>query len=539
MDIELIEAPATALTLPQRAAVALGSSEHEIKLRELIKSSADIVEVKNVEGRDQVHRVGMTLRNTRVEITRSGKEAREDATKFSQAVIAEEKRLVAIITPEEDRIFALRDAFDAKVEEDRQAAIAKERARVENIRRMIDTIRNECVTANGKAITWLQERLSLLESEIPSSDFYAEFYTEAVKEHALAIANVRVILDMAIAAKIEADRQQAEREAEAARIAAERAENERIRAELEAQRKAQEVAHAALMAESLRLQAIEDAKRQAERDAQAKQAAEAAKQAAIELQAARDRQAEERAAIEHERATARAEAAKIQAQQDADRRAHVEAENARLQLERQKLADAQAELARQQAEIAETKRLQEEAADAERARQAHAEQERLDALQREADEVAAQVAARNQKTDDDDLASLTQAADEVLTDGRGVVSTEDQEIVWSINEEIFQYDCLDDLLASNKHLEAGETIYFGVKIIPSTSQLCDADDIMDLLRDRGYDIAGELAEDFPDASKEDIAELDTFISSWIIRCTPPTFFTVGNIQKYTITEADC
>lgn len=39
--MELAEKPKTELTLPQRAAVALGSSEHEIKLRELVKSIAE------------------------------------------------------------------------------------------------------------------------------------------------------------------------------------------------------------------------------------------------------------------------------------------------------------------------------------------------------------------------------------------------------------------------------------------------------------------------------------------------------------------
>ena len=77
--MELAEKPKTELTLPQRAAVALGSSEHEIKLHELVKSSSDIIEVKNVDGRDQAHRVGMNLKNARTAITKTGKAAREDA----------------------------------------------------------------------------------------------------------------------------------------------------------------------------------------------------------------------------------------------------------------------------------------------------------------------------------------------------------------------------------------------------------------------------------------------------------------------------
>ncbi|MCT9071221.1 hypothetical protein N6G06_07570 [Cupriavidus gilardii] len=77
----------TELTLPQRAAVALGSAEHETKLKELAIKHADIVDIKNSAGRDQCHAAMMTLANARVAITKAGKEARDDATKFSKAVI--------------------------------------------------------------------------------------------------------------------------------------------------------------------------------------------------------------------------------------------------------------------------------------------------------------------------------------------------------------------------------------------------------------------------------------------------------------------
>lgn len=50
----------TELTLPQRAAVALGTAGHEVKLIALAKESTDITAVIDPAGRDQAHRIGMT-----------------------------------------------------------------------------------------------------------------------------------------------------------------------------------------------------------------------------------------------------------------------------------------------------------------------------------------------------------------------------------------------------------------------------------------------------------------------------------------------
>ena len=80
------------LTMPERAAVALGTAEHEKTLIELSKKYADIVEIKNPAGREQTHGAYMMLKNARVSIEKAGKDARDDATKFSKAVIAEVDR---------------------------------------------------------------------------------------------------------------------------------------------------------------------------------------------------------------------------------------------------------------------------------------------------------------------------------------------------------------------------------------------------------------------------------------------------------------
>ena len=51
----------TALTLPQRAAVALGAVDYEAKIKEQVAASTDITAVIDPAGREQAHRIGMNL----------------------------------------------------------------------------------------------------------------------------------------------------------------------------------------------------------------------------------------------------------------------------------------------------------------------------------------------------------------------------------------------------------------------------------------------------------------------------------------------
>lgn len=130
-EIELLDPEPAILTVETRAAVALKSSQTEFDLRVLAAKNAGIVAILDKPGREQAHGAAMELKRTRVAIENTSKAARDDATKFSKAVIAEEKRLVAIIEPEESRLLALRDDWDAA-----QAAIKAEAERVERARIM-------------------------------------------------------------------------------------------------------------------------------------------------------------------------------------------------------------------------------------------------------------------------------------------------------------------------------------------------------------------------------------------------------------------
>ncbi len=222
----------TALTLAQRANVALGSSQHETTLLELVKSSADIVAVIDPAGREQAHRIGMTLKNARIAIEKASKGAREDAVQFGKAVIEEERRLIGIVSDEEERVFGLRDTFDAAVESERQAKIAAERARMEAINKRLDQIRGLPVLCAQASSSLIADTIAnALDSCDMSPGRFDERLSDAVALIAETKAMMQKMFDAALAREDAAAKAEAARVAEANRIAAEREELARLRAE--------------------------------------------------------------------------------------------------------------------------------------------------------------------------------------------------------------------------------------------------------------------------------------------------------------------
>src|SRR5574337_30200 len=317
----------TALTVAERAAIAIGAPAYEIALVDLVKESASLVQIKDKSGYQQAHSARMRLKGTRVEIQKRAKDAREDAQAFSKAVIAEEKRLVALVCPEEDRLQGLQDVWDAAREAEKQARIQAEQQRVERHRAKIDAIRATALHAARMGSDGIQVFIDDLENVDLSG--MEEFATGA-----------RVVRDETLSALRTLHASALEREAEVARLKAEREELARLRAEQE------------------RIAAEERAK------------VEAAQQAE------RDRLAAERAERERVEAAERARVAEAQ---------RIEAE--RLAEERRQFAAERAELKRQQDAIAAEQRRQHEEAEAkeravreaeeQRKREAEAEQRRL------------------------------------------------------------------------------------------------------------------------------------------------------------------
>lgn len=266
----------TALTIPERAMLALESTKTEAQLRELVESSADIVAVIDSAGREQAHRIGMNLKGARVAIEKTGKAAREDATAFSKGVIAEEARLKAIIEPEESRVLALRNKWDAEREAEKQAKIAAERKRVESIQAKIDEFGALAVQSAGRDSRGIDVLIQILVARFET--LTEEFFEEFTDKAKLAYAAAETALDTACKSAMEAEEAARvtyeQREEEDRQRAAQTAENDRQRVELEKVAKAQ-AEESKRLADAAKVQQKEIERKQSEANEQIKATAAA------------------------------------------------------------------------------------------------------------------------------------------------------------------------------------------------------------------------------------------------------------------------
>lgn len=315
MSTELAEAPkaGTALTVTHRAVLAIGLTDaKKEELKQLAAKTASITAITNGDGYKQVHAARMVLKNERIELEKLGKAAREDATAFSKAVIAQEKIAIGLIEPEEKRLQALQDEHDAKEERARQAKIEAEQKRVEAIQERLTEIRAvvEVCTRYNSTATEIAEHMDDIE-RIVIDDSFEEFRSTAEDAKIATLAKLR-----------EAHAAALTREDEQRRAAAAQAELERLRAE-NAVREAKETAER---------QERERVEREA-REAEEKAARE--RLAAEQAEIAR-KQKEEQDRIDAENARLAAERAEFQRQQD-------EAQRKAYEAERQRVAAEQAE----------------------------------------------------------------------------------------------------------------------------------------------------------------------------------------------------
>lgn len=334
-----------------RAAQLLSFDETKAELTSLAKQSERITQITNKAGRDECHSSLMVLKGRRVDIQKRGKEARDDANKFAKAVIAKENELIGFIAPEEERLQLLRDQWDTAIEVERLQKLEAERQRVETLLAKIGAIRNVPAGLVGKPSVIIAGQLAKLEAETLDEDEFAEHF-----------ATARDALDAAIARVKQQLVDQKAQEAEAKKIAAEREELERMRAEnarLQQEAEARAAADRAeadrkAQAERERIAAEEKAKRDAE------QAAREAEEAAAKAE--RDRlDAIERERLAQEQA-ARDEAARVEreriAAERAEQQAALQAERERQASEQKKLDEQAAKLKReQQAAKAEAERV--------------------------------------------------------------------------------------------------------------------------------------------------------------------------------------
>lgn len=221
--------PTTELSLPERAQVALNSSDTEKRLVELSTEFKSITTITNKDGREECHSALMTLVNARTTVEKTAKAAREDATKFSKAVIAEENRLIAITAAEEKRLSDLRAEWDTKKELERKAAEEAERQRVEAIQNQIRDIKAIPYQFVSASLEEIQGRIELMEAEVPDPEHFGDLLLDAKiahkdSLHALRTRYTQKQQEIEAAAAAEAERQALEAQrAEQARVAAEQA----------------------------------------------------------------------------------------------------------------------------------------------------------------------------------------------------------------------------------------------------------------------------------------------------------------------------
>jgi hypothetical protein len=178
MNIELLEQPSTELTVQDRAALALSSDKTRADLAALVLKSARIIEIKNRAGRDECHSATMALVKARTAISAKGKTARDDATKFSKAVISEEASLTEITTPEEKRLRAMTDAWDAKEAHAKEKLAEAVRVQAAIIQARIDSLDFD-MELIGATAERIQRDMALLHSTEVSLEIFGARAGEA------------------------------------------------------------------------------------------------------------------------------------------------------------------------------------------------------------------------------------------------------------------------------------------------------------------------------------------------------------------------
>lgn len=293
------------LTIPEQVEKVLAFAETKAKVRALVEESTHITTITNTAAYQQCHAARMGLKNARIAIEKTGKVARDEAVKFQKEVIAKEKELIAMIRPEENRLGELQDAVDKAKEREKAAVAEAERLRLEAIRARFDALKHLPLQAVGKPVAGISELIRC--AEAMDGQFDDAINSDAFRyERSIVIAALKAAEDRQFMA-----------DAEAAKILAERAELERLKAE-----------HAAIIAERERL-AHEEHERLAANNRAEREACEAAARAAreeeqnrIDAERAERRRIEDEAA-EKERERLRKERASAAAEREELQRAEI------------------------------------------------------------------------------------------------------------------------------------------------------------------------------------------------------------------------
>lgn len=269
--------------------------------------------VATTKGLDEAKKARHEVKGYRTALEAKRKEIKAPALERCRLIDDEAKTITAALLEIEEPIDQQIKAEEARKEAEKAAKVEAERQRVAAIRVQIEAIKNHAGFAVGKSADAILKILSGVEGFEIGEDFQ-EFKPDAEQAKAETLDKLKTLHTA-----------QVEHEAEQARIAAERAELAKLRAEAEAREREAAAARA----------------EQERKDREAREAVE--REQAAKLDA-------ERAAHEAELKKQReAQEAELKAQREAQAKAEAEARAIR-EAEEKRLAAERAEIARQQAE---------------------------------------------------------------------------------------------------------------------------------------------------------------------------------------------
>lgn len=269
-----------------------------------------LFDVETPSGMEIAKAARQTLRQPRYAIERIRKEAKAPLLAIGKKLDAEAARITTEIMKLEDPIDQQIKNEESRKEREREAAAAAEAARVTTQQARVDAIRSLPVRASGKP----SAQIAAIQAEaaaIVIDGSYQEFGEQAGAALAQSVAALSGLHAGAVAAEAEAVRVAAERE-ELARLRAQQEERDRV----ERERLAEE-GRAAREA-----QAAEVARQQAELNAQR---AEQERVAQVERDRLAAERREQEQAIARERAELAAEQERIRVQREKDEAARIAA----------------------------------------------------------------------------------------------------------------------------------------------------------------------------------------------------------------------
>lgn len=309
------EGPETMPAVVQRARQVLSPVATADQLRGLVALSTHITQITNAAGRDQAHSARMALTRTRIAITKTGKAAREDAQAFTKAVIAAERDLIGITTPEEGRLESLVAAWDERKAAEKRAATEAEERRVQALRVRAAAGQIAMRRADPTADD-LRAEIARIDALV-IDDTLQEFADEARETRAASLSELTQWLARVTEAEARRAQEAEERRQAEARLQAERAEIAREKAAQEAERKRIEAERQKVEREQAELR---EQKAQHDREV-AEAEARRERQRAEELAREEARKARERAEAEaRQQAEAREAAAREKAAREAEER---------------------------------------------------------------------------------------------------------------------------------------------------------------------------------------------------------------------------